>query len=95
MPYIDMRNPSETFEMVQTVQNNFEEYTKKQVEKSILDRKFQVMIGHPTKDKFKQIVIFNLLTNFPVGFNAHTIFSPQRSGIWGGTVIKNRSRVDT
>ena len=53
MPYIYMRDHSEVFEMVQKLRNNFEGYTKKQVEKNILDNTVQVIIGHPTEDNFK------------------------------------------
>ena len=67
--------------MVQTVHNNFEGYTKKQVEKAILDRKFKAIIGNPTDNKFKLMVSQELLNNFPVIIdditNAHTIFVPQ------------------
>ena len=51
--YIYMRCHLEAFAMVQTACKNFEGYTKKKVEKDILNRKVQVMIGHPANDKFK------------------------------------------
>ena len=48
MPYIDMREVTEGFAMVQTVRQNFEGYTKKQVEKAIAARKLQAMMAHPS-----------------------------------------------
>ena len=67
--------------MVQKLRDNFEGYTKKQVEKNILDNTVQVIIGHPTEHNFKQIVSQKILTNFPVILdditNVHTICVPE------------------
>ena len=52
--------------MVQMERNNFEDYTNKQVEKTILDRKFQAMVLHPTEDRFKHMVISKILNNSPI-----------------------------
>ena len=57
IPYIDMRDNSEVFEMVQKFCKNFEVCIKNQVYKDILDSKVQVIICNPTEDKFKQMVI--------------------------------------
>ena len=68
--------------MVQTLRNYFEGYTKKQFEKDILDNTVQVIIGHPTEDNFKKILVQKILTNSPVILdyitNSHTLFGLQR-----------------
>ena len=78
--------------MLHTFRKNSEGYIKKQVEKDILDHTVQAMIGHSTKDKFKQMMRSKFLTNFPVRIdditNGHTIFGPQWAGIWGKTLRK-------
>lgn len=55
MPYIDMREHQGAFAMVQTVRDKFEGYTKRQVEKAILARKAQALVGHPSDVEFKKM----------------------------------------
>ena len=47
MSYINMREHQEGVAMLETVRNNFEGYTKKQVENAILARKMKAMVAHP------------------------------------------------
>ena len=54
----------EAFAMVQTACKSFERYTKEQVGKAILDCNILAIIGHPTKDKFKKMLISKLLIKF-------------------------------
>ena len=66
IPYIDIRDHSDVFVMFQIVRKCFERYIKNQVEKDILYRKAQVMIGDPTEDKFKQMLSLKQIKNCPV-----------------------------
>ena len=52
--------------MVQTIRQNYEGYTKKEVEQAKLARKVQGRIGHPTDRNFENMVSHNILKNCPV-----------------------------
>ena len=84
--------------MLETVRENFEGYTKKQVEKAILARKAQAMVGHPPDEKFKQMVSHGNLSNCNVTVkdvtNARALFDPNRSRLKGGTVRQKPERVN-
>ena len=66
MPYIDMCNHKEAFAMVQTVCKYFEGYIKREVEKATFACQAQAMMGHPTDEKFKQLVSLNIIKICPV-----------------------------
>ena len=42
--------------MIQIVRNNFEDYTKNQLDKAVLAKKIQSMVGHPTEERFNNMV---------------------------------------
>ena len=63
MPYIDLREHPEGFQMLETVCQNYEGFMKTQVQKAILARKTQAMVAHPTDKEFKQMVSSGLLKN--------------------------------
>ena len=87
MPYIDMREHKEAFALLQTVRQNSEGFTKRQVKQESLTRKAQAIVGHPTDDKFKQMVSSKRFTNCHVKVsgvtNARTIFGPYLPGLGG------------
>ena len=56
MPYIYLHDNDDGIIMTETVRKNFEGYTKKQVEKSILACIAQAMVAHPPYEKFKRMV---------------------------------------
>ena len=89
-----MRQHKEAFALVQTVQNNFEGYTKRQVKRGILTRNAQAVVGHPTGDKFKHMVNSESITNCQVKVNdvtnAPTVFGPYLPGFGGKQLDKNR-----
>ena len=84
--------------MLETVQKNFEGYTKREVKKAILAREAQAMVAHPPDDKFKQMVSHENLRNCSVKVkditNARALFGLNRSRLKGGTVRQNPERVD-
>ena len=77
--------------MIETVQNNFEGVTKKQLDKAILARVLQRRIGHPPGERYKEIV--SLHPNCPVSVtdinNARLIFGPNISGLRRRTTRDN------
>ena len=52
--------------LVNTVRENFEEYSCHEVEKAKEAQRIQGMISHPTKREFAGMVREQLLTNCPV-----------------------------
>ena len=98
MPYIDIREHQEGVAMLETVQKNFEGYTKKQVENATLARKMQAMLAHPPYEKFKDTVSHKSLSNCRVRVdditNAHAIFIPNHSILKGAKVRQKPERVD-
>ena len=61
------------------------------VKKAVLARKAQTMVGSPSERHFAELVSENCtdLTN------AHAIFGPDLSGVWGKTVRQKADRVET
>ena len=78
IPYINTQESKAAVEIIQTVRNNFEGWTKKQVEKTILAHKVKEMVEHTTDESFKHMVSSKLLNNHPLKLedvtNTHTIF---------------------
>ena len=79
MLYIDLRESRAGVIMLETLQKNFEGFTKKQVKKAILAREAQAMVAHPPDEKFKQMVSHESLRNCSVKVdditNAQIFFS--------------------
>jgi hypothetical protein len=70
--------------MVQTVRENFDGFTRKEVEQAIAARKAQALAGHPSESVFKREVSrkssSSLFRSCPITaqdiYNARTIFCP-------------------
>ena len=56
MPYIDLREENTGLTMIQTICQNFEGFTGREVLQAKLAREVQSQIGHPPDEKFKQII---------------------------------------
>eukprot|EP00804_Cyclotella_cryptica_P005871 CCRYP_000147-RA/>CCRYP_000147-RA protein AED:0.12 eAED:0.13 QI:0/0/0/1/0/0/3/0/1214 len=98
--YYDLTTSTKREEMhVQTVQQNFEGFSREQVLRAIKARKLQAMLGSPTRADFEGMVCGKLIADCPVDVvdlkNAHTIFGPDLAGIWGRTVRRRPERVTT
>jgi hypothetical protein len=82
---------------INTVRNNFEGFTKKQVQRATLARRLMAMIGAPTAREFQGLVRHNLLMDCPISTdditNAHTIFGPDLANIRGKTVRRKPEHV--
>ena len=97
--YIEMHQHMKAFAMVKTVHKNFEGYTKKEVEKATYAHQAQAIMGHPTDEKFKQLVSLNVINKCPVTMwdiaNATALFGPNRASLRGKTVRQKPDRVET
>ena len=91
MPYIDLRNNQEGIAMIETVRKKFAGATQREIEKAYLACPVQHRIGHPSDERFKEIVSLgkNGLRNCPVTSsdvsNAPVIFGLNHPRIRGGT----------
>ena len=101
MPYIDMREHQEAFGMVQTVRKRFEWFTRKEVKKSILARKLQAMLGHPSDQELTQMVSRLSLWKSPKSCvtptaitHARTIFGKNCAGLRRKSVRVKPARVE-
>ena len=96
MPYVDIEDLGDKgVTMLETICQNMEGFTKKQLNAAILARKAQAMVGHPPDEKFKQMVSRGNLKNCKVSVqditNAHTIFGHKCSRLKEGAVRKSPS----
>ena len=96
LPYIDAGEEGLIF--VQTVRQQYEGFTKKQVEKAILARKATGLLGYPT-ERDMEALVSNNLDNVPFTVtdirNAKTIFGPDLAGVRGKTVRESPKHVVT
>eukprot|EP00804_Cyclotella_cryptica_P007796 CCRYP_001377-RA/>CCRYP_001377-RA protein AED:0.71 eAED:0.39 QI:0/0/0/0.66/0/0/3/0/576 len=98
--YFDLSGTTQMVEMhVQTVQHNFEGFSRDQVLRTIKAWKLQAMLGSPAKVDFKGMVRGKPLDDCPVVvvdlWNAHTTFGPDLAGLQGRTVRSRPERVRT
>ena len=79
--------------MLQTVRQNYEGYTKREVEEAKQARKTQAMMAHPTDVVFTEMVRNKVIKNSPVkpihATNAIRIYSPELAGGRGRTTWGN------
>ena len=76
--------------LVQTVRENYEGYTKREVLRAKEARLVQAMIGNPSKGDFKGMVSSNMIKNCLITpsdiANAKEIFGPALASVQGKTV---------
>ena len=84
---------------VNTVRQNYEGYTKKQIQHADRARRLMAMVGAPTERDFQGMVRHNYIKDCPVTnedvVNAHNIFGPDLINIRGKTVRRKPDRVVT
>ena len=100
IPYVTLKGCKEAVTMmVQTVSNNYEGYTKCDMERAILAYKVQSWVANPTDEVFKQMARFHVLKNNPITLadfaNAQAIFGAHHPGVQAKTVRVKPERVDT
>ncbi len=75
---------------VQTVQGNYEGYTKQEVLRAKEACHGQALIGNPSEKDYEAMVRSNMITNCPVSTsdvsNARAIFGPDLASVRGKTV---------
>jgi hypothetical protein len=104
LPYIDLKDSEQNtaalliqtgseeaaIAFVQTVQQNYEGFTKKEVQQAKEARRAMGLIGNPSKNNFKGMVSNNIITNCPVTTtaitNARSIFGSDLASVRGKTV---------
>ena len=93
MPYIDIHKEKTGLAMIQTIHQNFEGFTGREVLQAKLSREVQSQIGHPPDEKFKQIIHAGKkqgLKNCPVNVkdvsNSLDIYGPNRPILRGSDV---------
>ena len=86
----DLRTGVDHMALVQTVQGNYEGYTKQEVLKAKEARRAQAMMGNPSEKDYKGMVSNKLIPNCPVTLwdntNARQIFRPDLPSVRGKTV---------
>ena len=95
--YLDLECKKEIgMALVMMVQENFEGYTKKQVESAIKTCCLQAMLGHFSRKDFKVMVNANLIANCPVTpeniSHTHQLFGENLAGLRGKIVQKKQSK---
>ena len=79
-----------TMALVQTVRENYEGYTKREVLKAKEAHRAQAMMGNPNEKDYKTMVRNNLIPECPITStditNARAIFGPDLPSMWGKTV---------
>jgi hypothetical protein len=97
MPYIDLEESSERAALcfIQTIREQFEGFTKREIEAARAAREAQAMIGHPPDREFKQLVSRDpMLPVTPQAVDhANKLFGPDLAGVRGRTVRKRPEHV--
>ncbi len=88
---------SEGVALVQTVRENYEGYTKREVMRAKEARRAQAMIGNPSEGDFKGMVNSNMIKNCLLTpsdiTNAKEIFGPALASVQGKTVRRTPAPV--
>ncbi len=96
-PYIDMQS-MDAVVMIQTIFQQYEGFTKHEVQDATAACKAQAMTGHPTDAQFIKLVRNNSIKNCPVKpdhiTNAHSIFGPSITGVRRRTTRQQPERVE-
>ena len=66
MSYVELINTESRIVSVLTVRESFEKYIKQEAEKATLACELQVLVGHTTDLKYKDMVSKKMLLDFPI-----------------------------
>ena len=91
------RNEGEATMNVQTVRENYEGFTKREILKAKEARRRQALIGNPSESDYKGMVSGNMIRNCPITrnniTNARNIFGPDLASVRGKTVRRTPAPV--
>jgi hypothetical protein len=94
---VEPEESKEGFINVQTVRENYEGYTKREILKAKEARWAQGLIGNPSKSNFRGMVRGNMIQNCPITSddvtNVRAIFGPDLASIRGKTVRRTPAPV--
>ena len=98
--YLELKDNEEAgVTLVATVRENFEEYTRKEVEGAIKACCLQAMLGHHSRKDFEGMVHLNLIAKCPVTpeiiSHAHQLFAENLAVVSGKTVCRKPEQVVT
>ena len=98
--YIDLKDGgAPEITLVTTMRENYQVFTKNEIEGAIKAREMQAMLGHPSWCVFKHMVHARLIANCPITpndiYTAYAIFGKNLVGIKGKTVWRQPERVVT
>jgi hypothetical protein len=99
MPYIDLDKSEERAALcfVQTIRQNYEGYTKCEVEAARRAREVQAMVGQPPDREFRKMVSSNRIPNCPITVEAvehsNKLFGPDLAEVRGRTVRERTEHV--
>ena len=81
--YLDLKDQHESgVTLVTTIRDNFEGYTKHEVEGAIKAQELQAMLGHPSQKDFEGMVCTNLVANCPVTKKPSLMLMPCLAKTW-------------
>jgi hypothetical protein len=96
-PYINMQSKA-AMAIIQMVRQQYEGFTKREVQDAITARKAQAMTGHPTNAQFLEMVKNNTLKNCPIKpehiSSACSIFGPSIAGVCGKNIRRKPEQVE-
>lgn len=88
--FYDTRKPKNALQMVQTVKENEDAFTKRQVQQARLARQIYTLLGRPSQDDFVKFVRSNSLKNCPIDVDdanrSIRIYGPDIPALHGKTV---------
>jgi hypothetical protein len=83
--------------LVQTVRENYEGYTKREILKAKEAHRGQAMIGNPSKGDYRGLVSSNMISNCPIAptniTNVRAIFGPDLASVRGKMARRNPAPV--
>ncbi|KAL7466217.1 hypothetical protein ACHAXS_006508 [Conticribra weissflogii] len=99
LPYLDLQEDKCGLCLITTIRNNFEGFTKKEINQAKEAHQALAKIGYPTEKEFTDMVRHKMIANCPINdtdiANAHKICGPDLSGIRGKSTRAKPQSVKT
>ena len=96
--YLDLAKPQLPHVLIaMTIKENYDGYTKNQIDGAILAQHWHGMMWHPSQCDFENLVHDQTIQNCPITYhdvtNADKIFGPDLAGLRGTTVQKDPTTI--